>query len=419
MIWVDREAKKIKERAYPLEWVDDMKTPSGRIHVGALRGVVVYDLIYKALRENGVSAKFTYVFEDHDPMDAIPSYLDFKKWEKYAGMQLYKIPSPYPGFKNYAHFYASEFQGVFEKIGCHPKIIWGSKLYLSGKMNAVIKEVLDGTPKIRKIYERIAQAKKPADWHPFNVICEECGKIGTTLVWKWDGTHVHYRCMPQMVAWAVGCGKTGKMSPYDGRGKIPWKVEWAAKWKVIGVTVEGAGKDHMSKGGSYDVASAVCKEVLNCEPPYPIAYEWFTVGGRKMSSSKGIGASAYEVSQLLPSDVLRFFIVRTPIRTALDFDPRSEAIVNIFDDFDRCFSAYYTVQEGNVPAGKQGEVIVDFARIFELSIIKKAPKRRVFLPRFRTIIRMIGEGPNREANEREILHFFTTQKEKPLTVFEK
>jgi lysyl-tRNA synthetase class I len=25
-----------------------------------------------------------------------------------------------------------------------------------------------------------------------------------------------------------------------------WKVDWAAHWKAIGITVEGAGKDHMS-----------------------------------------------------------------------------------------------------------------------------------------------------------------------------
>ena len=53
MIWADREAKRLKERSLPLEWVDDMKTPSGRIHVGSLRGVIVHDLIYKALKEIG------------------------------------------------------------------------------------------------------------------------------------------------------------------------------------------------------------------------------------------------------------------------------------------------------------------------------------------------------------------------------
>jgi len=39
-----------------------------------------------------------------------------------------------------------------------------------------------------------------------------------------------------------------EISPYGGNGKLPWKVDWAAHWKVVGITIEGAGKDHASKG---------------------------------------------------------------------------------------------------------------------------------------------------------------------------
>ena len=62
MFWVDKLAQELKERKLKLEWVDDMKTPSGRIHVGSLRGVVINDLIYRGLIDAGVKAKFTYVF---------------------------------------------------------------------------------------------------------------------------------------------------------------------------------------------------------------------------------------------------------------------------------------------------------------------------------------------------------------------
>lgn len=68
----------------------------------------------------------------------------------------------------------------------------------------------------------------------------------------------------------------------------------------------------MSSGGSYDVASHIAKEVLNYNPPEAFGgYEWFTIGGRKMSSSKGVGSSAKEVSEILPPQVLRFLFVRT------------------------------------------------------------------------------------------------------------
>lgn len=412
MIWVDRLVKEIKKRNLPLEWVDDMKTPSGRIHVGALRGVVIHDLIYKALVEDEINSKFSYVFDDHDPMDAIPSYLDRKIWEKYAGMQLYKIPSPMPGFKSYAEYYAKEFEEVFKKINCHPEIIWGSELYLSGKMNEVIKLVLDNSDKVRQIYFQKAQIKKSDDWYPYNVVCKKCGKVGTTQVYNWDGQEVSYRCQPEMVAWAEGCGYEGKISPYDGNGKLPWKVEWAAKWKVIGVTIEAAGKDHMSSGGSYDIASAVCREILKYEVPFSFSYEWFIVGGRKMSSSRGVGTSAREVADILPADIFRFLIVRTHMGTTLDFDPYGDTILNLFDDYDRCYSAYFDKMENKIPEGKRGEVLSDFARIIELSATRILADSRLFLPRFRTVVNLIK-------TRTDILKFFENQKGKILNSQEK
>lgn len=412
MIWVDREVKKIAERKLPREWVDDMKTPSGRIHVGALRGVVIHDLIYKVLIDNNINAKFTYIFNDHDQMDAIPSYLEFDRWEKYAGMQLYKVPSPEKGFANFAEYYAKEFTGVFESINCHPEIIWSSELYNSGKMNGVIKEVLDSADKIREIYKRITKSERPSDWYPYQVVCENCGKIGTTYVYKWDGESVYYRCEPKMAAWAKGCGHEGKVSPFNGNGKLHWRVDWPATWKVIGVTIEGAGKDHMSSGGSYDMAKVLCNEVFNYSPPYPIPYEWFIIGGRKMSSSKGIGTSSFEASQILPPDVFRFLIVRTPIGTALDFDPRGDTILNLFDDYDRCLNAYFDKLEGKIPEGKPGEVLMDFARIIELSEVKLLPEKRMFIPRFRTIVNMLK-------TKADLLEFFEKHKGSKLSENEK
>ena len=83
MYWADRVAKEIiKSGKFKPYWVDDMKTPSGRIHVGSLRGVMVHDFVYKALLHQGQKAKFTYLFEDHDPMDELPPFLEKKEWEK-------------------------------------------------------------------------------------------------------------------------------------------------------------------------------------------------------------------------------------------------------------------------------------------------------------------------------------------------
>lgn len=390
MFWADKVAKDLKKRKFPLEWVDDMKTPSGRVHVGALRGVVIHDLVFKALKDAGVKAKYTYIFDNHDPMDSLPVYLSKDKFEKYLGLPLYKIPSPVEGFDSYAQFYAKEFMSVFNSIGCHPEIIWATDLYLDGKMNPLIKVCLDKADIIRKIYEEVYKKKLPKDWYPFLVYCPSCGKVSTTKVFNWNGELVHFKCKEEGLNWTKGCGFEGKLSPLSSKkginGKLPWKVEWACKWKAVGVTVEGAGKDHMSRGGSHDIASLICKRVINYEVPYSLPYEFFLVGGKKMSSSKGLGSSAKEMLEILPAEILRFLMVKTKINQAINFDPVGDTIPKLFDDYQEATSAYFD---------KKDE---DLARIFELSQVDKIEP--LSKARFMTLVQWI-QMPNLQNKIRE------------------
>jgi lysyl-tRNA synthetase class 1 len=391
MFWADRVAKEIIESGkYKPYWVDDMKTPSGRIHVGSLRGVVIHDLIFKALLAQNKKAKFTYVFEDHDPMDEVSCDLDRKKWSKYLGQPLFTVPSPDGKEANFAAYYVKEFKEVFNKIGCHPEIIWVSSLYKNGKMNKDIKICLDKAEIIRNIYKKLYKKKVPSDWYPFQVVCPKCSKESTTKVTNWDGSQVTFCCLPEAVPWTKGCGFCGKVSPYSDKktfaGKLPWKVEWAVKWKTIGVTIEGAGKDHMSDGGSHDVARLICEKVINYPTPYPISYEFFLIGGKKMSSSKGLGSSAYDVSKILPPYLLRFLMVRIQINHAINFDPKGDTIPDLFDEYDRCAEAFFEEKDPLL------------ARIFFYSQIGKIPQKRFHLPRFRTLVSYLKQ-PNTDIHK--------------------
>lgn len=385
MFWVDSVVAELKKRKFSLEWVDDAKTPSGRIHVGSLRGVVVHDLVYKALKSSGVKAKYTYIFDNHDPMDALPNYLSKEKFEKYLGLPLFKVPSPEKEFNNYAEYYAFEFKNVFNKIGCNPEILWTADLYKSGQMNPLIKECLDKALEIRKIYSELYRKEIAKDWYPFQPYCPSCGKVSTTKVTNWDGKKVLFICEVDAVKWTKGCGFKGEMSPFSNEkeivGKLPWKVEWAARWKVIGVTVEGAGEDHMSKGGSHDLASLICERVIRYPVPYVLPYAFFLIGGRKMSSSKGRGSSASEMLEILPPELLRFLMVKTKISQQINFDPSGDTIPNLFDEYQKAANEYFN-------KGNQG-----LARIFELSQIdgiKKPPSVR-----FSALVQMV-QMPNKE-----------------------
>lgn len=409
MFWADKIAKEIIDSGkYLPYWVDDMKTPSGRVHIGSLRGVVIHDLVHKALLGQGKQSTFTYVFEDHDPMDGMPHYLDKNEWEKYMGQPLFTIPSPDGKAKSFAHYFAQEFQEVFNKVGCTPKILWTGDLYREGKMNQDIKLCLDKVETIRNIYETTYKKKLPDTWYPFQVMCPRCKKESTTKVTDWDGEKVTFTCLVDAVDWTRGCGYHESISPFsnDGNyvGKLTWKVEWPVKWKVIGVTVEGAGKDHMSAGGSHDIAKQICEQIIDYPVPYPVAYEFFLIGGKKMSSSKGLGSSSKEVSEVLPPYLLRFLFTRTDYNQAIDFDPVGNMYIpDLYDEYDRCWQAY------------NNQSNEDLSRIFELSQTSSIPKKinTLYIPRFRDVANIL-QLPNKK-----LVDEFAVSKGEPLSDFEK
>lgn len=336
MFWPDEFAEKIiKSGKYKPYHLDDMKTPSGRVHVGGLRGVVIHDLIYKALLKRKMKASYTWVYNDMDPMDGFPDYLP-DSFKKHMGEPLYRIPSPEKGYQSLAQCYANQFTEVFNSLGVKPKIIWSSEEYKKGRFNQIVKQALDKVELIRKLYHEISGYDKPKNWYPYQVICPNCGKVGTTMVTDWDAKEVSFECKENLVEWAKGCGCKGKIEPINDNGKLMWKVDWAAHWKVIGVTIEGAGKDHMSEGGSHDLSSAICEQVFDYPTPFNFLYEWFLAkGGAKMSSSKGVGVSAVEVSKTLPAEILKFLLVKTPYKRAIIFDPnKNESILDLFDAYD-------------------------------------------------------------------------------------
>ncbi|MFH1959298.1 MAG: hypothetical protein ABIJ22_03160, partial [Patescibacteria group bacterium] len=96
--WADKLASGIikwqKKLSVKNLHVDDMKTPSGRVHTGALRGVLLHDLIAKVLQKQNSKTISTYIFNDMDPMDGLPTYLSKEDYEQHMGKPLYKIPAP-------------------------------------------------------------------------------------------------------------------------------------------------------------------------------------------------------------------------------------------------------------------------------------------------------------------------------------
>ena len=304
--------------------------------------------------------------------------------------------------ESYARYFVGElFMGTFEGLGVEPEIYWMSELYGDGSMDQFIRAALDRAEVVRDIYLRVSNVERAPGWLPVSVICENCGRIGTTLATDWDGETVAYECKPDYVTWATGCGHSGRVVPAGGRAKLPFNVDWAAKWSHFGITVEGCGKDLGTKGGSRDRSDAISREVFDREPPLNVVYEFLNVGGRKMSTSKGSGAAAHEMADLIPPELIRFLFLRHKPKKALEFDPGGDAIPGLFDEFDRLAAAV----DGR-PV--RGELPADYERIFRLSLVDPradvAAEAARFRPAFRHLTMLVqvpGRGSRRAHGRRE------------------
>ncbi len=345
--------------------VHDSKTPSGTVHVGSLRGPVILDVIARALRARGIETTYLYGVDDMDPMDA-QALLTPDAVERYMGVPVAHVPDQAgDGHESYARHHAQVFIDTFAGLGIRPdRYYWMSELYAAGELDLYIRTVLDRADVVREVYRRVAKVHHPDVWHPLQVVCESCGKVGTTIVTDWDGERVHYECRPGLVSWARGCGHSGWISPFGGRAKLPWNVDWAAQWSLFDVTIEPSGKDLSTAGGSRDRSDAIAREVFGREPPLNYPYEFLTVGGKKMSTSKGVGAAAHSFVDVVPPEQVRLLFLRPRPNTAIEFDPEgTDAIPRLFDEFDRLADA---------TAGREvrGELPAGFRSVFRYSLLE-------------------------------------------------
>ena len=90
MDWADELAASVSGP----QVVNDSKTPSGTVHLGSLRGPVILDTIWRALRARGLDAQLLYGIDDYDPMDA-QALLTPDAVEREMGRPL--VPGPGPG----------------------------------------------------------------------------------------------------------------------------------------------------------------------------------------------------------------------------------------------------------------------------------------------------------------------------------
>ena len=370
MHWIDRTAKALLRRSRK-NIIASGVSISGNVHIGHCNDIFIADGIRRAIEEFGGEADAFWYADDYDPMRRIPWPLNegdlAEKYKQYLGMPYANIPSPDPKYKNFVDFFARPFIESLDDFGVGVKIYSGAEIYRSGKMANLIKSALEQTDKIRAVLNRYRPSPLPEDWLPYDAICGSCGRIATTRAYAWHGDYVSYRC--EGCDYVAGCGHEGEADYTKGEGKLTWRVEWPARWKLLGVTCEPFGKDHAVVGGSYDTGKRIAKRVFDCDAPYPVPYEWVSLMGERMSSSWGVVFTLPKWLSIAEPELLRYFIFRSKAMKAKDFDPRLP-LLDLYDEYDRAEQIYFGKIRVDPHKRKQ------IKRIYELSQVKRVPKKR-------------------------------------------
>ena len=340
-MWVDQLAEELLRHSPGPHVVNDAKTPSGHVPVGSLRGVLMHDCVARALRDAGVETSFVYGFDDYDPMDDLPPSLP--EYARYMGMPFSTIPSPDGLAPSYGHYYAAEFAGAFQRLGAHPDDLPHHRDVPRGQ----VRRRDPAGARSGGTHSRDLPRRRPqqADRRPVvagaGASASGAGASGRPASWR--GTAARSSTSAQPTRWRGprGAGTAANGARSAAASKLLYRVEWPAKWSVLGVTVEGAGKDHMTRGGTHDVARAISEQVFGRPAPFSFAYEFVLYGGKKMSTSKAVGATASEILEVLRAELARFLIVRPLPRRQVEFDPAGETIPNLYDEYDRAAAAFY------------------------------------------------------------------------------
>src|SRR6185436_17612180 len=210
------------------------------------------------------------------------------------------------------HFLAPFVESLV-RLHVDVEIVRADAMYRTGRMTRCIVTALTERDRIRGILADLTGKEAEETWSPFQPLCPACGRISQARV-------TGFSAQRETVDYACACGAAGTV-PMAGGGKLTWRVDWPARWKVLGVTVEPFGKDHATRGGSYDTGVRIAREVFATEPPFPVPYEWISLkGGGDMSSSKGNVLSIGRALELVPPEVLRYLVLREQPQKTIAFD---------------------------------------------------------------------------------------------------
>lgn len=220
-----------------------------------LREYLVAAEAVQALKDAGHIVNFLLFDDSRDPLSArqlrVAVNKDpvlIEKYQHYCGVPISDIPSPAPGSSSWANHFQKALLRRLAHYDCTPNLLSTSNLYDGGVYQAFTKLVLNDSNEILRYLRSTFPGYTPqALYYP---ICPLCGRISNTHLVKFaDG---------EAVVGCDACGLKTAMSTSDLRGKLAWKLDCAARWRIFGVDVEPFSKAYLEpNAGSFWIARAI------------------------------------------------------------------------------------------------------------------------------------------------------------------
>ena len=299
-------------------------SPSGTYHLGTLREVLTAEVILRELKRRGRQSRHFHVVDDLDVFRKVPVDVP-KDFSKYLGKPLCDVPSPDGSDISYAEYFLSDLLVTAKGLHLEMEIIRSHEKYRTGFFVSTIETALQELESIKKILQDISGRKLDEQWSPVQVI--EDGYLKNRKFVSLDKAK-------KQITYEDNNAEVQTISYAHGEVKLNWRIDWPARWSLLKVHAEPFGRDHATKGGSYDTGSEIAKQVFNTKPPLPIPYDFINKTGdtKKMSKSAGDTITATELLKILPAELVWYFVMRYSPDKLLFFDA-GPTLIRLFDEF--------------------------------------------------------------------------------------
>jgi len=342
--WVVRTAGEVRaeaERRHPGEAPTCASgiSPSGPVHLGNLRELMVPHLVADEIRKQGVPARHILSWDDYDRLRRVPAGFP-ESFAEHIGRPLTAVPDPCGRHQSWAEHFKEPLRESLARLGVLVTEISQTQMYTSGAYTEQIITAMRRRADIGAVLARYPTKKSPDPddddpqgagtraYYPFRPYCAACGRDDTTVTgYDDETTEITYTC---------ACGaQVGPVPIAEVAGKLAWKVDWPMRWAYERVTFEPAGVDHASPGSSFTVGGELVSEIFGGEMPLHFGYAFVGASGgsSKLSGSAGRAPTPADALEIFEAPLLRWLYARRRPEQSitLAFD---QEVGRVYDEWD-------------------------------------------------------------------------------------